>query len=32
MMAAGRWRDAGALTRAYQHADAETLRKVIELQ
>ena len=31
VMAAGGWRDAGALTRAYQHADAETLRKVMDL-
>jgi hypothetical protein len=32
VMAAGGWRDPGALTRAYQQADAETVRKVMEAQ
>jgi len=30
VMAAGGWRDPGALQRAYQHADGETLRRVME--
>lgn len=30
VMAAGGWRDPQALQRAYQHADAATLRKVME--
>ncbi len=32
VMAAGGWRDPGALQRAYQHADADTLRKVMEAE
>lgn len=32
VMAAGGWRDPGALTRAYQRADAETVRKVMEAE
>jgi hypothetical protein len=31
VMAAGGWRDPAALQRAYQHADAETLQRVMDL-
>ena len=30
VMAAGGWRDASALQKAYQHADPETVRRVME--
>ena len=32
VMAAGGWRDPAALQRAYQHADAETIRAVMEAE
>ncbi|HUG00892.1 MAG TPA: site-specific integrase [Longimicrobiales bacterium] len=32
VMAAGGWRDAAALQRAYQHADPETVRAVMEVE